>query len=166
MIFSFHDKSMESWLSVLNSIYKSGFYLAQSYPLQSETRSGAHTSNKDSIGIDIMLVCEKIKRENDNELEEFSADEKNEIDEKITNILRRMESVNAEVTMPDVENIAIAEIFKEASHYKIYNNGFSEYLLNFAKNYIKDLENKEKEFKIVKKRKGWWSELYKQKWQI
>ena len=60
LVFSFHDKSLDSWLAVLESIYSAGFYLKKCYPVQAETRTGAHTSNKNSIGIDLMLVCQKV----------------------------------------------------------------------------------------------------------
>ena len=63
LIFSFHDKSIESWMSILNSVDEAGFVLVKSYPLHSETRTGAHTSNKNSIALDIMLICKKKKNE-------------------------------------------------------------------------------------------------------
>ena len=59
LVFSFHDKSIDSWLAVLDSISSAGFSIYKVYPVQSETRTGAHTSGKNSIGIDIMLVCQK-----------------------------------------------------------------------------------------------------------
>lgn len=59
LVFSFHDNSFDSWLAVLNSIYTSGFALVKCFPVQSEARTGAHTSNKNSICIDIILISKK-----------------------------------------------------------------------------------------------------------
>lgn len=50
-------------MSILNSVDEAGFVLTKSYPLHSETRTGAHTSNKNSIALDIMLICKK-RRQN------------------------------------------------------------------------------------------------------
>ena len=165
LIFSFHDKNLESWLSILNSIYSAGFILVQSYPMQSETRTGAHTSNKNSIGIDIMLVCKKIQNKRGKELK-ITKPMINVINTEIENKLRRLESSEAEITLRDIENIAIAEIFKIFSDYSIFDKGFKKEIIIFLEDYIKTLEDNFSDIEIAKVRSGWWSELYRKKWDI
>ncbi len=165
LVFSFHDKSLESWLSILNGIYESGFILTKAYPMQSESRTGAHTSNKNSISIDIMLVCKKKESSKDKKLDLNNRLIEN-INQSVREKLRRLERVGAELTLPDIENIAIAELFTEIQEYNIYDQGFDSSLINFMKKYINKLEENFEEIEITKIRSGWWSELYKKKWDV
>lgn len=166
LVFSFHDKSLEVWLSILRSIYSSGFKLIQCYPMQSETRTGAHTSNKNSIGIDIMLVCQKQEEIQAKPCNTITESEMvallKETTEKTALILKRFDAVKAEITLPDVENIVIGIFFSNCKNYEI----FDEHIIMSLKDYLGRIDDQFEDICLTGKRKGWWSELYESKWNI
>ena len=167
LIFSFHDKNLDSWVSVINSIYKSGFYLVKSYPLHSETRTGAHTSNKNSIALDIMLICKK-KNSNEN-ANSVKYDSKYIIKEtfcKTEEFVTRLQNINAEITIPDIENIYISQFFCKLTECLINYNEFEEAILEDLKESISEIDKYFNKYNIKHKRNGWWSELYKELWEI
>ena len=88
----------------------SGFDLIKSYPMHAETRTGAHTSNKNSIALDIMLICKKKSSKAKNTIDD---DLRIKIEEdtykSIDSILDRLTAIGAEITIPDIENIFISE---------------------------------------------------------
>ena len=169
LVFSFHDKSLDSWLAVLESIYSAGFYLKKCYPVQAETRTGAHTSNKNSIGIDLMLVCQKVMM-NQSQLTMIT-DER--IDEAIMETrnfliytLEKFQKVEAEFTIPDIQNIVIAEFFVALKDYYSYDMNSKQVIVGRLRDFLDNIEDVAGDFEITKKRNGWWSELYRQKWNI
>ena len=169
LVFSFHDKSLESWLSVLESINNAGFVLIKCYPVQSETRTGAHTSGKNSIGIDIMLVCQK----NETKAEQLTFVSFETLENALSNtrteiitILERFQKVSAELTLPDIQNIAIALFFTELPSYHTFDEASKKISIDKLKNLLNNIENIAGDFEITKKRNGWWSELYRQKWEL
>lgn len=169
LVFSFHDKSLDSWLAVLESIYSAGFYLKKCYPVQAETRTGAHTSNKNSIGIDLMLVCQKVTQAQtqmtmitDEVIENTIAETRS----FIVKTLEKFQKVEAEFTIPDIQNIAIAEFFAASKNYYLYDMSSKQIILNKLCDFLENIEDVSGNFEITKKRTGWWSELYRQKWEI
>lgn len=167
LIFSFHDKSMESWLSILNSIDKAGFVLFKAYPLHSETRTGAHISNKNSIALDIMLICKK-KKENCNNILNFENQKKliKIAYEQTALILKRLMNIKAEITIPDIENIFISEYFSLANTNDIEYRSLLNFGLDNLQSCVDNLQEYFSKYKISEKRSGWWSELYKKKWEM
>ena len=167
LIFSFHDKSIESWMSILRSIDKSGFALVKAYPLHAETRTGAHTSNKNSIALDIMLICKKkdeklqivLNKENQQELikEAYKGTEE---------ILERLFKISAEITIPDIENIFVSKYFSVANDKGINNESVLRFGLDTLEDCIGNLKDYFSEYDFSEKRSGWWSELYKKKWEM
>ncbi len=169
LVFSFHDKSLDSWLAVLESIYSAGFYLKKCYPVQAETRTGAHTSNKNSIGIDLMLVCQKVTIQQA-QMTMITAEI---IDDAITvtrnfliETLDKFQQVEAELTIPDIQNIAIAEFFAALKNYYLYDMSSKMIILDRLRDFLDNIESVAGDFEITKKRNGWWSELYRQKWDV
>lgn len=166
LVFSFHDKSLYSWLAVLESIYSAGFNLIKSYPVHSETRTGAHTSGKNSIGIDIMLISQKVSIR-PNKLSMITPTTLETVIENtrkcIITILDRFKQVEAELTAPDIQNIAIAEFFSQLGDYYIYDIVSKRTILEELQKLLSNIELIAGEFEITKKRSGWWSELYRQK---
>ena len=169
LVFSFHDKSLESWLSVLESIYSAGYNLVKAYPVQSETRTGAHTSNKNSIGIDIMLVSQKVERGNI-QLQlitnDFLDNVVNSARKHVISTLERLQNVEAEITIPDIQNIAIGEFFVQLKNYSDYDNLTKISIINVLSEFLDSIETLAENFDVTQKRNGWWSELYKEKWNI
>lgn len=167
LIFSFHDRSIDSWLSILNSIDKSGFVLAKSYPLHSETRTGAHTSNKNSIALDIMLICKKKLSTNYIALDDTTQNLLiKSAYTKTEEIIQRLQNINAEITIPDIENIFISSFYslcyeKGYSYIDVRDN-FTEKL----KECIHSLTDYFSKYDISNRRSGWWSDLYKEKWEV
>ena len=169
LVFSFHDKSLDSWLAVLESIYSAGFLLEKGYPVQSETRTGAHTSGKNSIGIDIMLISKKII-DKPVQLNMISTDVLNSAIEKtktsVIEVLERFQKVEAELTAPDIQNIAIAFFFAELKYFYTYDMTSKKIIIEELQKMLDNIESIAGDFEITKKRNGWWSELYRKKWDI
>lgn len=168
LIFSFHDRSLDSWKSLLESICDAGFNLIKSYPLHAETRTGAHTSNKNSIALDIMLICSKTKKEQltiicnaENEKNAYR-----KALQETESILQRLITIGAEITVPDIENIFISQYFCACSSQRIdlriiLNNG-----LDTISDGISQLMIYFQKYDFSERRSGWWSELYTQKWTV
>lgn len=168
LVFSFHDKSLDSWLAVLESIAKSGFKLIKCYPVQAETRTGAHTSNKNSIGIDIMLVSQKT----DSKVEAFESmsDLLNSALDKakstLLETLDRLQRVEAEVTVPDMQNIAIAEFYSCLPTRYLLDGNLRDESVTVLSTLLSSVEEIASDYEITEKRNGWWSEMYREKWEI
>ena len=144
LVFSFHDKSLDSWLAVFESIHNAGFSLNTCYPVQSETRTGAHTSNKNSIGIDLMLICQKrqvaceqitdfIEKDIDTALENTR--------QYILTVLDKLQKVEAELTVPDIQNIAIAKFFSELKSYYNYSISSKKVIITKVQYFLETIEN-------------------------
>jgi adenine-specific DNA methylase len=166
LIFSFHDKSLDSWRSLLESVDKAGFNLVRTYPLHSETRTGAHTSNKNSIALDIMLIYKK-KTVPDVAFN-IETEQKiyREALEETESVVKRLSDINAEMTIPDIQNIFLSEYFCGWSNkgyciHDVFNN-----LLDSIKEATDNISNYFQDISIASKRTGWWSELYNQKWDV
>lgn len=145
------------------------FILSKCYPVQSETRTGAHTSGKNSIGIDIMLVSKKIP----NKPLQLTLASKDTVEKALHNtrtktveILDRFQKVSAELTAPDIQNIAIALFFTELPDYYAFDENSKTIAIDELQNLLINIESVAGDFEITKKRNGWWSELYRQKWKI
>lgn len=167
LIFSFHDKSLESWKSVLISVDKAGFNLAKVYPLHAETRTGAHTSNKNSIAFDIMLIYRKRVIKDQKKYNPINGQELNKKAlQKTEDTINRLIKINAEITIPDIQNIYISNYISLCSMLNIevesvFKDGY-EFLKNILENIGCCFENIE----ISNKRTGWWSEVFKDKWNV
>ena len=169
LIFSFHDNSIDSWISILNSIDAAGFALAKTYPLHAESRTGAHTSNKNSIALDIMLICRKktfiemATKEIDEELkEQIEKDAYSNTEE----IIKRLTAVKAEITVPDINNIFMSEYFCECYAHGADIRTVIDTLLPDIDSCVNSLSTYFSEYEISERRSGWWSELYREKWNI
>lgn len=167
LIFSFHDKSIDSWLSILNSIDKSNFTLVKAFPLHAETRTGAHTSNKNSIALDIMLICRKKQNSDSEELSyEIQQNIIQQAYKETDDILKRLDKIKAEVTIPDIENIFISKYFSIVSSFNVSYQSVISNGINDINDCLKELKNYFSEYTITERRVGWWSEIYKAKWDI
>lgn len=169
LVFSFHDKSIESWISILNSIDSAGFALARTYPLHAESRTGAHTSNKNSIALDIMLICRK-KSFMQMKTTEIDVGLKEKIEKKAYSnteeIIKRLTNIDAEITIPDINNIFISEYFCECYSHGADIRTVIDTMLQDIEVCVKSLSSYFSEYEISERRSGWWSELYKEKWNI
>lgn len=157
MIFTFHDSKVDSWDSVLRSITNSGFKIVKTYPIHSETRTGAHTSAKNSIVFDIIIICKK------NTIEDVIYNEEESLKYAITETnenIERLENVKAEVTIKDLENIFISKYFESLYNVKLYTLPSSENLIKRIKIHLKNLESILTINNITNTRSGWWSEKY------
>lgn len=164
LVFSFHDKSFDSWLSVLRSIYASGFMLSKTYPVQSETRTGAHTSGKNSIGIDMMLICKKAAQEQPIITQDTLVSVVSNTIEDVRVFLDKLNSVNAELTLPDIENMVIASAFKNCQNYRVYDEVINPELIKAITDLLADLPHELSNMVVTDKRTGWWSKLFAEKW--
>jgi putative DNA methylase len=166
LIFSFHDRALESWESLLRSINEAGFDLIRAYPLHSETRTGAHTSNKNSIALDIMLICKK--RQGAKNTYDSSLQKKmNKIAlENTENVVNRLNEVEAEITIPDIQNIYLSMYFSEWNKKKIDISDVIVHEKDSINNTLNNLKVIFQDTQIASKRTGWWSELYNEMWKV
>lgn len=167
LIFSFHDKNVDSWVSLLKSIDGAGFALQKIYPLHSETRTGAHTSNKNSIALDIMLICKK------KTLFPFNCDYKHKRKQifdymynQVEICLNRLTAVNAEITALDIKNILISCFFSACTSENVALASVIKHGIDDLKQAVADIEMNFDIYTISTKRSGWWSNLFKEKWAV
>lgn len=154
---------------MLESVFTSGFSLQKCYPVQSETRTGAHTSNKNSIGIDLMLVCQKVTltpTQMTMITEQIINEALDETRKYLVRELDKFQKVEAEFTILDIQNIAIAEFFVAIKNYHLYDITSKHIIIEKLQRFLNNIEEVSGNFEITKKRNGWWSELYRQKWDI
>lgn len=59
LIFTFHHTKWKAWWTVLMSIVNSGFRVIDSFPVMSEYKVNPHIRNKQSMDMDLVLVCQK-----------------------------------------------------------------------------------------------------------
>jgi len=59
LVFTFHHTKREAWWTVLMAIIKSGFRVIDSFPVLSEYKVNPHIRNKQSLDMDLVLICEK-----------------------------------------------------------------------------------------------------------
>ena len=166
LIFSFHDKSIDSWLSILGSIDLAGFYLKKAYPLHAETRTGAHTSNKNSIALDIMLICAKKTKSERNTYSDKKDAIIKEAMNKTKDVIERLEKVNAEITIPDIENIYISNFFETVAEEELDFRMIMDDAIIELKEILQKLDDIFKNSDITEKRTGWWAKLYQEKWDV
>ncbi|MCK6625740.1 MAG: hypothetical protein L6R45_11265 [Anaerolineae bacterium] len=63
LIFTFHHTKWQAWWTVLTAIVKGGFWVADYFPVMSEYKVNPHIRNKQSLDMDLVLVCQKKKME-------------------------------------------------------------------------------------------------------
>jgi len=59
MTFTFHHKKRQAWWIILKAIVDSGFVVADYFPVVSEYKVNPHVRNKQSLGMDLVIICEK-----------------------------------------------------------------------------------------------------------
>ena len=156
LAFTYHDKNIAGWKSIYQSLVDSGFQITTTYPIHSESRTGAHTSSKESIAFDMFLVCNK------KQVNQSITDEEimNIVMDKLTLYIKRLNKVEAELTKPDIINMFIALLFSILSTCENDSaNGCMRFdkLYNNNQEILKNLEV----VNLVEKRIGWWGSLHK-----
>jgi len=59
LVFTFHHRSLNEWVSVLQAVLYSGFAISAAYPVRSEMESSTHLRLTNSIKYDVVLVCRR-----------------------------------------------------------------------------------------------------------
>lgn len=59
LVFTFHHRDLNEWVSVLQAVLDSGFSVTAAYPVRSEMKASTHLRLTNSIKYDIILVCRK-----------------------------------------------------------------------------------------------------------
>ena len=59
LIFTFHHTKWRAWWTILNALTISGFEVIDSFPVMSEYKVNPHIRNKQSLDMDLVLVCQK-----------------------------------------------------------------------------------------------------------
>ncbi len=59
LIFTFHHTNWRAWWTALTAITNSGFCVVDSFPVLSEYKVNPHIRNKQSLDMDLVLICEK-----------------------------------------------------------------------------------------------------------
>ena len=116
-----------------------------------------------------MLVSQKVERGNI-QLQlitnDFLDNVVNSARKHVISTLERLQNVEAEITIPDIQNIAIGEFFVQLKNYSDYDNLTKISIINVLSEFLDSIETLAENFDVTQKRNGWWSELYKEKWNI
>ena len=75
-------------------------------------------------------------------------------------------AVDAEITIPDISNIFVSEFFCECTKKNIVLDSIVDNSIPDIQNSIDNLYQYFDEYTITERRSGWWSELYKKKWEM
>lgn len=59
LIFTFHHTKWRAWWTMLTAIIESGFRVVDFFPVMSEYKVNPHIRNKQSLDMDLVLVCQK-----------------------------------------------------------------------------------------------------------
>lgn len=59
LIFTFHHTKWQAWWTVLQAITVSGMRVVDSFPVMSEYKVNPHIRNKQSLDMDLVLICQK-----------------------------------------------------------------------------------------------------------
>lgn len=59
LIFTFHHTKWRAWWAVLQALTSSGFQVMDSFPVMSEYKVNPHIRNKQTLAMDLVLVCQK-----------------------------------------------------------------------------------------------------------
>ena len=84
---------------------------------------------------------------------------------KVVEILDRFQKVSAELTAPDIQNIFIPLFFTELPDYYIFEESLKKETIAKLQNMFSNIDKLAGDFEVTKKRNGWWSDLYRQKWE-
>ena len=116
-----------------------------------------------------MLICQRVKlTANQTKMVDESLIEKSLRVTKtyLVETLDRFQKVEAEITVPDIQNIAIAKFFAEIREYYKFDPISKRLVTDRLQSFLNNVEDIAGDFNITKKRNGWWSELYRQKWDV
>lgn len=61
LIFTFHHTKWRAWWTLHCAITQSGFRVVDTFPVMSEYRVNPHIRNKQSLDMDLVLICEKVR---------------------------------------------------------------------------------------------------------
>ena len=157
MVFTYHDKNIDGWKSIYKSLIDSGFQISVTYPIHSESRTGAHTSSKESIAFDMFLVCNKKHKNIDLSNEQIL----DNVMEKLMDRIKRLNTINAELTKPDIMNMFVSLLISNISLCeKDSNDGIARFNKLYEDN--KELLNNLEVSHLVTKRTGWWAKLHQE----
>ena len=81
-------------------------------------------------------------------------------------IIERLVNINAEITIPDVENIFISEYYSVANEKKIDFGSALSFGIDTLEDCVNNVKTYFSEYDISERRSGWWSGLYKKKWEM
>ena len=59
LIFTFHHTKWEAWWKLLSAISRGCFRVVDSFPVKSEYKVNPHIRNKQSLDMDLVLICQK-----------------------------------------------------------------------------------------------------------
>ena len=157
MAFTYHDRKIDGWKSIYKALINSGFIITAAYPIHSESRTGAHTSSKESIVFDMFLVCNKKNEvcENFNEQNLI-----NKIRNTFDKYIIKLNKINAELTNPDIDNIFISQLISKISCMNLNLEEADEVFERIYNRKDEILANTEIN-NLVGKRTGWWAESHK-----
>lgn len=59
LVFTFHHQKWEAWWTLLQAVMGSGFKVVDTFPVLSEYKVNPHIRQKQSLDMDLVLICEK-----------------------------------------------------------------------------------------------------------
>ncbi len=60
LIFTFHHTKWRAWWTIVMAVTKSGFRVADYFPVMSEYKVNPHIRNKQALDMDLVLICQKM----------------------------------------------------------------------------------------------------------
>ena len=61
LVFTFHHKKIEAWWTIAESLSRAGFCVVDTFAVESEYKVNPHIRNKETLDMDLVLICEKIQ---------------------------------------------------------------------------------------------------------
>ena len=59
LVFTFHHKKIEAWWTIAESLSRAGFCVVNTFAVESEYKVNPHIRDKETLDMDLVLVCEK-----------------------------------------------------------------------------------------------------------
>jgi putative DNA methylase len=59
LIFTFHHSKWQAWWTILSAVTEGGFHVTNSFPVASEYKVNPHIREKQTLDMDLVLVCQK-----------------------------------------------------------------------------------------------------------
>ncbi|UCE14997.1 MAG: DUF1156 domain-containing protein, partial [Candidatus Heimdallarchaeota archaeon] len=97
LVFTFHHKQIQAWVSIIESLLENRFYITAVYPVRAEMETSTQIRGKKSIEFDVIFVCRRCLTEPSSvKWEDLLPQIKQSINNKLDSLESNGESLSAE----------------------------------------------------------------------